>query len=300
MVLSKSQPPNKETKLMINLFGSTVKPFRRGAAGPKSIPLERPHLAQLAANEASLPAFVRACPVAMKYLRLLAPLDMDNAMLQFLLSGTVSLIAQELPAQLAFGQEVSLDTKHIVAWVAENNPKAYILESQRLDKTRQPKGDRDCKLGCKKKSNQQDEQPDKPDKPKKRATQFSCDRYFWGYNSGAVTTKVPGYGEFALAEMTLTFDKGDPTFFFPLLKATEQRLGFKPKFGAMDAAFDAWYCFDYFDQADGFAAISATKRQPVKRQFDEQGLPLCAAGLAMPLKSTFMVTIQPAEQDNRG
>ncbi|MBE7471286.1 MAG: hypothetical protein HS114_19280 [Anaerolineales bacterium] len=26
----------------------------------------------------------------------------------------------------------------------ENNPKAYVLEGDRLDKTRQPKGDRDC------------------------------------------------------------------------------------------------------------------------------------------------------------
>jgi hypothetical protein len=37
--------------------------------------LERPHLAALAADDTSLPAFVRACPVAMKYLRLLGPLD---------------------------------------------------------------------------------------------------------------------------------------------------------------------------------------------------------------------------------
>lgn len=45
----------------------------------------RPHLAALAQDESLLPSFVRACPVAQKYLRLLGPLD----------------------------------------WVAENNPKAY-------------------------------------------------------------------------------------------------------------------------------------------------------------------------------
>ncbi|MBE7471283.1 MAG: hypothetical protein HS114_19265 [Anaerolineales bacterium] len=47
-----------------------------------------------------------------------------------------------------FGQAISLDTAHF-GLGEENNPKAYVLEGDRLDKTRQPKGDRDCKLGCK-------------------------------------------------------------------------------------------------------------------------------------------------------
>lgn len=169
--------------------------------------------------------------------------NLDNQMLQFLLSSTVTLIAQELPAEVAFGQEISMDTKHIVAWVKENNPKAYVKTAERLDKTRQPQGDPDCKLGCKKKSNQNKGQADTPAAHKKRATNFSCDQYFWGYNSGVVATKVTGYGEFVLAELTQTFDKGDTTFFFPLMTATEARLGFRPPFGTLDAAFDAWYTF---------------------------------------------------------
>lgn len=360
---------------MINFFVSTVKQYRWASAGRESIPLERPSLAELALNEAGLPQFVLDCPVAMKYLRLLAPLDwanfperdesrpwpgpkphpgapyvaaylvklhehktfmsqlrdflvdhpalvwllgfklkadptarygfdgqasvpsrkqlgrvlreMDNVMLQFLLSGTVRLIGQELPAEVAFGQEISMDTKHIEAWVAENNPKAYIKESDRLNKHRQPQGDRDCKLGCKKKSNQQKAPSDQPQSGKKRATNFSCDQYFWGYNSGVVATKVPGYGEFALA-WPQTFDKGDLTFFLPLMTTTEARLGFQPPYGAFDAGFEAWYVFDYFHQAGGFAAVPATQRRPLKREFDEQGLPLCQADLAMPLQSTFM------------
>lgn len=365
---------------MINLFLSNVNPWRLWVQRPPTVPLERPSLAELAANEAQLPQFVRDCPVALKYLRLLAPLEwanfperddqrpwpgpkphprapfvaaylvklneqhrymsqlraylvehpalvwllgfklepcakasyefdveasvpsrkqlgrvlreLDNQSLQFLLSSTVSLIGQELPPEVAFGREISMDTKHIAAWVAENNPKAYIKESDRLDKTRQPTGDRDCKLGCKKKYNQKKSraqaETDQQDITQKRATQFSCDQYFWGYNSGVVATKVPGYGEFVLAELTQTFDKGDTTFFFPLMTATEARLGCQPPFGALDAAFEAWYTFDYFDQAGGFAAIPATERQPLKREFDKQGLPLCEAGLPMPLISTFM------------
>jgi hypothetical protein len=342
-------------------------------------PLERPNLSVLAANEASLPNFVRHCPVAMKYLHLLGPLDwasfperpddrpwpgpkpqprapfvaaclvklnqghkymsdlrtylvehpalvwllgfklkddptaphgfdveasvpsrkqlgrvlrdLDNAALQFLLGCTIDLIRQALPPEVKFGHEISMDTKHIVAWVQQNNPKAWLKESERLDKSRQPRADRDCKLGCKKKSNQQGDKakaPTKqPGKGHKRATQFSSDQYFWGYNSGTVTTKVPNYGEFLVAELTQTFDKGDPTFFFPLMALTEARLGFRPPFGALDAGFESWYTFEYFHDAGGFAAIPATRRSPVKRQFNEAGLPLCEAGLPQPLLSTF-------------
>ena len=54
---------------------------------------------------------------------------------------------------LTLGEAISLDTKHILAWVTENNPKAYVAESRRLDKTRQPNGAPNCKLGCKRKRN---------------------------------------------------------------------------------------------------------------------------------------------------
>ena len=80
--------------------------------------------------------------------------ELPNQACQFLLDSTVQLLAAELPRELNFGQAISLDTKHIIAWVKENNPKAYVKESQRLDKNRQPAGDPDCKLGCKKKRNQ--------------------------------------------------------------------------------------------------------------------------------------------------
>jgi hypothetical protein len=100
---------------------------------------------------------------------------------------------------------------------------------------------------------------------------------------------MPGWGEFVLAELTQPFDKADPTYFFPLMQAVERRLGAKPKFGAFDAAFDAFYVYDYFEQAGGFAAVPFAKRGGFKeRAFDQHGLPLCSAGLAMPLKATFI------------
>lgn len=60
-----------------------------------------------------------------------------------------------------------------------------------------------------------------------------------GYGSGLIATKVPEWGEFVLAQMTQTFDKGDVTYFHPLMEGTELNLGCKPRCAALDAAFDA-------------------------------------------------------------
>ncbi|MBE7471966.1 MAG: hypothetical protein HS114_22755 [Anaerolineales bacterium] len=119
---------------------------------------------------------------------------------------------------------ISLDTKHILAWVKENNPKAYVLEGDRLDKTRQPKGDRDCKLGCKRSAMSPPRKPkskplrlNRPPRPKGQSRdQLLLQRcLLLGLRPGVVATKVPDWGEFVLAELTQTFDKNDVTYFFP-------------------------------------------------------------------------------------
>ncbi len=228
--------------------------------------------------------------------------ELDNAAAQFLLDGTVQLLRQELPADINFGDVIALDTKHIIAWVKENNPKAYV--SERYDKTKQPKGDPDCKLGCKKRRNKGEgdgrgaataevaphtsAEPATPTTDPIPASQAAVGEYYWGYASGVVTTKVPDWGEFVLAELTQTFDKGDATYFFPLLAQTERRLGRRPRCGALDKAYDAFYVYQYFHEAGGFAAVPFVEKGGLKsRSFSPEGLPLCAAGLPMPLKLAF-------------
>ena len=91
-----------------------------------------------------------------------------------------------------------------------------------------------------------------------------------------------------LAELTQTFDQGDATYFFPLMAQTERRLGRQPRYGALDKAFDAFYVYQYFHDAGGFAAVPLVAKGGTEtRSFSPEGLPLCAAGLAMPLKFTF-------------
>lgn len=209
---------------------------------------------------------------------------MPNSVPQFLLSSSVALIWAELSALVAnLGESISLDTKHVIAWVKENNPKAY-MAGKRYDKEQQPKGDPDCRLGCKRRSNQRNSQEQSNGK-----SEASTGEFYWGYGSGVVAVQVPGWGEFVLAELTQPFDQGDASYFLPLMKEVERRLGFRPKYGAFDAAFDAFYVYEYFHEAGGFAAVPFVERGGVKeRRFSAEGLPLCQAGLAMPLRYTFI------------
>jgi hypothetical protein len=66
---------------------------------------------------------------------------LSNEALQFLLARSIASINDRLsPEQQAqFAQTVAGDTRHILAWVKENNPKQYVDE--RYDPTRQPAGD---------------------------------------------------------------------------------------------------------------------------------------------------------------
>jgi hypothetical protein len=224
--------------------------------------------------------------------------DMPNRVLQFLLADSVRLVREELRQhKIEIGECISLDTKHIIAWVKENNPKTYIED--RFDKTKQPAGDPDCKLGCKRQHNKRKKQPlgqdahPTPTTNPQSAEFVKVGEFYWGYGSGVVVTKVPAWGEVVLAELTQTFDQADVSYFFPLMNQTVQILGFKPRFGTFDAAFDAWYVYDYFHRIDdpqAFAAVPFSEKGGYKakgRQFDPDGLPLCQADLPMPLQFTY-------------
>lgn len=227
--------------------------------------------------------------------------QLPNSTPQFLLTDSVHLIAGDLATRaVAWGDCVSTDTKHIVARVKENNPKAYVAD--RYNKDNQPAGDPDCRLGCKRRHNQSASTGDRDSSPSR-----SVGEYYWGYGSGIVVTKVPGFGEFVLAELTQPFDHGDLSYFYPLMRATEQRLGHKPRYGTFDAAFDAWYVYAYFSSEngipDGMAAVPFSEKGGhaiTDRRFSPDGLPLCAAGLPMPLLFSFIDHTSCLVQHERG
>ncbi len=360
----------------------------------RDVPLSRPSLSHLAEQQEQLPQWIRDTPLAMRYLRFLAPLDwtripsraltheppieplpyapflaaclvkvdqqirsmarlrqylvdhpaltwmlgfplvpssaspwgvdveaslpsqrhfarmlrmIPNDILQSLLDSSVTRLQEALPPTGRFGEAISLDTKHILAWVKENNPKAYVDNDDRYDKTKQPAGDPDCRLGCKKRRNQVSAVPKVPFTPTTDpvpARMVKVGTFYWGYATGVVATKVPGWGEFVLAEYTQPFNCPDVSYFVPLMTATTRRLGVHPQYGAFDAAFDAWYVSADFhsEQHDGFAAVPCANRSGRRYTFDEAGRPHCLAGLAMPLRATFWAktSLVPHEKGRYG
>ena len=199
--------------------------------------------------------------------------EMDNDMLQTLFRETVHQLQGEIPE---LGQTVVIDTKHIYAWVRENNPREFI--SDRYNPEKQPTGDPDCQLGVKRSSNQEegDVPPAKVDK-----------EYLWGYGTGLLAATHPEYGDVVLAEYTQPFNEADSTYFAPLYEQVVDTLGFRPKQFAGDAAFDAWHIYQPFAEVGGMAAVPLNLRGHPAPKLGSNGHRLCAQGLEMTPYSEF-------------
>lgn len=192
--------------------------------------------------------------------------------LQSLLQGTVRRLRQEIPNM---AQTVAMDTKHIYAWVRENNLREDIAD--RYDPQQQPVGDRDCALGVKRYSNQQ-----QGNVAKKRRKEF-----LWGYGTGVVSCTDPLYGDVVLAEHTLPFNEADLTYYRPLYAQMKQNLSFEPRNFTADAAFDAWYVYQPAARLGGLAAIPLNLRTHAAPQLGPNGRYLCDRSLEMTPSFTY-------------
>lgn len=192
--------------------------------------------------------------------------SLDNTLLRALLRETVHALQQEIPG---LGETVAVDVKHIYAWVQENNPKAYV--SNRYDPDHQPRGDRDCRLGVKRSTNQEHED----------GTTTVRKEYVWGYGTGVVAATDPRYGDVVLADYTQPFNETDPTYYRPLYQRTVATLGFRPKNITADAAFDAWYVYQDAAEVGGMAAVPLNTRGHPAPQLGPNGIHLCPKGLEM-------------------
>jgi hypothetical protein len=192
---------------------------------------------------------------------------LDKARLHALFRETVHQLQAEIPE---LGKDVVIDTKHIYAWVRENNPREFIAD--RYNPQKQPAGDPDCRLGVKRSSNQEKAEDD-PGKVEKE--------YLWGYGTGIMAATHPVYGDVVLAEHTQTFNEADSTYFVPLYEQVVETLGFRPKNFAGDAAFDAWHIYQPFAEVGGMAAIPLNLRGHPAPKLGPDGYHLCSRGLEM-------------------
>lgn len=184
----------------------------------------------------------------------------DHATLRVLLAGTVHALQAACPE---LGTTVAVDVKHIYAWVRENNPKEEI--PHRFDPSRQPPGDRDCRLGVKRRHNQ-DGTPRK--------------EYLWGYGTGIASATTPRTGDVVVAEVTQPFNRQDITYFTPVDAQATHHLGHPPTNRTADAAFDAWQIYETCVPTGGIAAIPLNHRGPRPPRTPE-GHPICARARVM-------------------
>jgi hypothetical protein len=198
---------------------------------------------------------------------------LDETILGNLLRRTV----HDLQGEIAeLGQTVAFDVKHIYAWVQENNPKAFI--AQRFDPQRQPKGDPDCRLGVKRRSNQTGA----------NGESIGPTEYVWGYGTGIATATADQYGDVVLAEVTQTFNENDVTYFAPLYQQVWTALGQRPTNITADAAFDAWRIYEQCVPTGGIAAIPLNLRGKPPANRTSEGIPLCAKALPMTRGTLFV------------
>lgn len=191
---------------------------------------------------------------------------LDADLLRQLFASTVAALREAI---VGLGDTVAFDVTHIVAWVKENNLRAFVKD--RYDPTQQPPGDPDCKLGVKRSTNK--EQPD--------GSQKEVKEYYWGYGSGVATCTDPVYGDVILAEFTQPFNENDVTYFHPLYLQTVATLGRYPTNLTADAAYDAWYVYERAARLGGMAAIPLNQHGHPPTERDPDGTPLCAVGLRM-------------------
>jgi hypothetical protein len=130
---------------------------------------------------------------------------LDPFVLSDLLQQTIHALQGEIDG---LGEVISIDVKHIYAWVRENNPRESI--HYRFKKENQPKGDRECRVGGKSSTNMI-----QADGSIKERTE-----YLWGYGTGVVAATSPVYGNVVLAEYTQTFNQTDVTYHQELYQRT--------------------------------------------------------------------------------
>lgn len=213
------------------------------------VPLERSSLSQLAKNEAALPAFVRNCSVAMKYLRLLGDLDWDAQNHRYM-SDLHDYLVEHPALVWVLGFELKLSDAYPWDFDVEAGCRAggsplasRVLRTLSndalqflLDGTVQLLADalpHDLPFG-----DSISQTLSRPAVSIPANTTGVAPPASWppkslsGANSSSLSSPSPS------TEAT--------SYFFPLMTATERRLGRRPPFGTLDAALDAFYVYEYF------------------------------------------------------
>jgi hypothetical protein len=105
------------------------------------------------------------------------------------------------------------------------------------------------------------EAPPTPTTNPQPAEHVKLGEFYWGFGSGVVVAKIPGWGELVIAELTLSFDQAMSPTFSPVDRH-RARLGFRPVSPPlMRRLMPVCLCFlPRDDDPDAFAAVPFSER----------------------------------------
>ncbi|MEG1411876.1 MAG: transposase, partial [Terrisporobacter sp.] len=171
-------------------------------------------------------------------------------------------ISQLIELKIINVSYTSIDSTPIFANTKYNNPKCF--SNSKFKKSKQPKSDKDCKLGVHSANNE--------DTGKKY-------KFYWGYKNTVVCDPISGL---PIYEETSTADNADSVKTINILTEINKKFNLIGTKFIADKAYDtkAIHNFVRFD-LKGFAYIARNKRNSKESSKLSSGNILCEAGLAM-------------------
>jgi hypothetical protein len=157
---------------------------------------------------------------------------------------------------------IGLDSKPVAANTSHNNPKSFRKDKFKKDK--QPRADKDCRLGVHTASNQH----------KEKNYEF-----YWGYKNHVLCDCITGL---PIYELTTTAEVADSTVALDILGRTNKFLSVKECAFIGDKAYDVKNIYNTVKTVyHGECFIPINPRNTKNPELLPVGNPICEAGLAM-------------------
>lgn len=199
----------------------------------------------------------RPLPSYWTYVRFLK--QMDNGHLKQVMERQVLHLAKLGIVDTSF---IGQDSTPVMANTCQNNPKSF--RKDKFSKEKQPKADRDCRLGVHTASNQHSD----------RNYEF-----YWGYKNHVLCDVITGL---PLFETTTPANVPDHEVAVDILRKTNSFLPIRECYFIGDAAFDVKAIYNtVHDEFEGDCFIPINPRNTKSIKKLPIGNPICEAGLAM-------------------
>jgi hypothetical protein len=185
--------------------------------------------------------------------------NLDNELLKQVMENQVLHLAKMGIVDTSF---IGQDATPVMANTTQNNPKSF--RKDKFSKEKQPKADRDCRLGVHTASNQHSD----------RNFEF-----YWGYKNHVLCDVITGL---PLFEMTTPANILDHEVAVDMLRKTNAFLSIRECYFIGDAAFDVKSIYNTIhDEFEGECFIPINPRNTKNPKKLPAGNPICEAGLAM-------------------